>query len=178
VRALVAADVVRQDSMEFALISVPMALVGWVLSAYLQSGLLHVYLSAARGGAVNVGDLFSGRNFLALLGANFLLGLAVIVGFVFCIIPGIFLGLAFSMTSFFVVDAGMGPIRAMEASWQVTKGQKLSILGFGFAAMLVALAGILACGVGVLVASPVIGIGLTIIYLRLSGQTPQAQARY
>ncbi|UQA61021.1 hypothetical protein [Polyangium aurulentum] len=175
-RGLVAADVVRQDSIEFALISLPIALVSMVLSAYLQAGLLRVYLSAARGGAVNVGDLFSGKNFLTLLGANLLLGLAVVVGFVFCIIPGIFLALAFSMTSFYVVDAGMGPIRAMEASWQVTTGQKGALFGFGFLSVLIALAGLLACGVGLLVASPVIGIGLTIIYLRLSGQTSPVQS--
>ena len=177
-QGLVSAGVVREQSIEYVLISLPISLMSMVLGAYLESGLIRIWLSAARGGAVKLEDLFSGQGFLPLLGANLLMGLAIGVGFVFCIIPGIFLALAFWMTPFYVIDAGMGPIRAMEASWQATTGQKGSLVLLGIVSFLIVVAGVVACCVGSLVTSPLLGIAWTIVYLRLSGQTPQAQASY
>jgi uncharacterized membrane protein len=166
-----AGGIVRKQTLEYALISLPLSLVGWIFATYLQAGLIQIWIAAAHGKTANFGDLFSGRGFLPLLGANLLTGLAVGVGMLFCLVPGIILALGFWMAPYFVVDAEMGPIRAMEASWQATGGHKGTLFLFFIASFFVALAGILACGVGVLVASPVISVGMAIIYTRLTGQT-------
>jgi uncharacterized membrane protein len=69
-----------------------------------------------------------------------------------------------------VVDQNMGPIEAMKASWGATTGQKLPIILWGLVAFLVMMAGGLACGLGMLVAMPIVYLAHTTIYLRLSGR--------
>jgi hypothetical protein len=146
-------------------------------SAFLTAGLLKIHLSVARGQAPNFADLFGGGpRFLAMLGAQLLVMLAVFVGFICLIVPGIYLSLALSQTRYFVVDRGMNPIEAMKASMEATKGQKGDLFVYGLLAFLVVCAGLLACCVGVIVAAPVVQIGFAIIYTRLTGTagTPSA----
>ncbi len=151
-------------------------LIGLVAGAFFNVGITRVFLSAARGEQPRFGDIFSGGNrFLALLGAQFLVGLCVIVGFLLLIIPGIYAALALSQTNYYVVDKNMGPIEAMQASWRATEGQKGNIFLFGLLSMLVILGGLLACCVGVFPAGAVVGLGAAIVYTRISGSTGSSQ---
>jgi hypothetical protein len=138
--------------------------------AFLTAGILKIHLSVARGQAPQFGDLFSGGpRFLSMLGTQILVGLAVIVGFIFLIVPGIYLALAFSQAQYYVVDKGMNPIDAMKASFEATKGQKGNLFVYGLLACVVGFLGLCACCVGIIVAVPVIQVGMAMIYTRLTG---------
>ncbi len=147
------------------------ALIGQLIASFFQVGMTKIYLTTARGGRPEIGDLFTGGGqFLTMLGANLLMSIIISFGMVMLIIPGIIFGLGLSLTHFFIVDQNLGAVDAMKASWEATKGQKGSIFGFGFLAFFVIILGALACLVGILAAIPTVGLGMTIIYLRISGR--------
>lgn len=146
-------------------------LLGIVIGQFFQVGYVRIWLTAARGGTPQFGEMFSGASrFLPLLGAMFLTVLAVMVGYVLFIVPGIILGLGLCLTQFYVIDQGLGPVEAMKASWRDTNGQKGKLFLFFLVGMLVMFGGYLACCVGILVAMPIFSVAFTIVYMRISGR--------
>jgi hypothetical protein len=145
-------------------------LLGIAAGAFVAVGVTRIYLSAARGRTANFADIFSGWDrFGHMLATQFLVGLIVIAGFICFIVPGIIAMLGLSFAQYFVVDRRMSPVEAIAASWEVTKGHKLSLFGFGFLAIGVIFIGLLACCIGVMPASATLGVATAIIYTRLSG---------
>ena len=60
--------------------------------------------------------------FLNFFGVSLLLGLAVLVGTIFLIVPGIFLAVKLIFAPFLVIDKNMGPMEALQESWALTGG--------------------------------------------------------
>ncbi|MEZ4309644.1 MAG: hypothetical protein R3F14_16535 [Polyangiaceae bacterium] len=92
-----------------------LAIVGAVLSFFIQTyftaGVIQMTLTAARGGVPQVMQVFQGGSaYGRLLGTSLLSGLAVLLGFILLIVPGIILGLGFSPGYYYAVDAGKGLI--------------------------------------------------------------------
>jgi hypothetical protein len=105
-----------------------------------------------------------------------MVGIVVVIGFVLLIVPGVIAMLGLYLTQFYVVEANMGPIEAMKASWESTKGQKGDIFVLILLSFFVILGGILAFCVGIFVAIPVIWVAMAIAYLRISGRGAPAMA--
>ncbi|HKQ71714.1 MAG TPA: hypothetical protein VJT73_20365, partial [Polyangiaceae bacterium] len=146
-------------------------LVDLVVSSFFVAGLANFSLKVARGTAYAFGDIFGGAPFfVAVLVANFLTGLAFAIGCGFFVVPGVILALGFSLTHPLIVDRNLGPIEAMKASWELTDGHKTNLFIFGLISFLLAIAGLCACGVGVLLVAPAVQIAQMYIYLKLSGQ--------
>lgn len=146
-------------------------LVALFLSSYFIAGSSRMWLDVARGKEARFGDLFSGgARTASTFGVSWLMGMAVAAGFVLLVLPGFVLIAGFSVATYFVVDAEMGPIRALSSSWEVTKGHRLSLLGLWAISVLIVALGSLACGVGVLLAVPIVQVAFAIVYLRMSGR--------
>ena len=144
-----------------------------IIGAFFQVGWLRMFCAAARGQPLSFGMLFSGFDrYFQLLATNLLIVLGMYIGICFCCFPGVFLGLALGLAAFFVVDQKMGPIDALKASWNATVGQKVDIFVFCLLAICVTIAGVLACGVGIFAAIPVLGIAMAVIYMRIAGIAP------
>lgn len=147
------------------------SILGFAVGQFFTVGYTKMWLTAIRGGTPQFGDMFSGASrTLPLMGATFLLALAVVCGYMACIVPGIILALAFSLAPLFVVDQNMGPIDALSASWRATQGHRGNIFVYGLASAGIILLGVCACGVGAIPAAVVVYIGQAIIYMRLTGQ--------
>ncbi|GEM_PF-2051563 len=147
------------------------AAVQMLVSCFFSVGMMRMFLAAARGQDVKMSMLWSGGDrFLAMLGTNVLVGLAVFGGLVFAIVPGLILGLGLPLSGFFCVDRGMGPVAAIRASWLAMSGSKMHWFGFAIVGLGISLCGLLAFGVGYFVAVPVLGVATAVIYLRLTGQ--------
>ena len=78
----------------------------------------------------------------------------VILGFLFLIIPGIILAIRFSFFQQAIVEKRLGPIESLKYSWNLTRGNGLSLLGLGILSFFVLLAGGLALLFGLLWAIP------------------------
>lgn len=153
-------------------ISLPFATIGWLVQMFFAAGLVRVMLDVGRTGTSSFSQVFSaGGNgrFLAFLGLQFLKTLAIGFGVLFFIVPGIILALGLSMSSYYVIDQGMGPIDAMKASWETTTGHKGNIFVFVLLSGLIGIVGMLACCLGYFPAVAVAQLAEAVIYLRLSG---------
>jgi hypothetical protein len=145
-------------------------LFNFVVSCFFYSGLTRIWLEAARGQTPSFGTMFTGGDrFFAFLIAYFLLSLVAGVGFLLLVVPGVILLLGLGLAPFYVVDAKMGPIAALQASWAATKGQKGDLFVALLASMGVIIVGLLACGVGMFVAAPICYVAYAVAYTRISG---------
>lgn len=142
----------------------------FVVGSYLQVGLVQISLAAARGQSPSFAMLFGGVHRLwPMVGSTLLIMVVVFVGFLMLIVPGVILLFGLSMAGYFVVDAGLGPVAALKASWAATRGHKAMLFGFGFLAGLVLIGGLLALLVGVFPAMAVVSVAMAVIYTRLTG---------
>ncbi len=115
-----------------------------------------------------IGDVLSGFKFLIPFSiASLLFFLAVLVGSVALIVPGIYIGLATGLYSFLVVDQFMGPIEALKRSFHITKGHLLQLAFLYFVLSMVIFGGLICFVVGVIPASIVSTIALADVYRRL-----------
>ena len=99
---------------------------------------------------------------------------AVGIGFAFCIVPGLFLAACWVAYLAFIVDKGMGAVDGLKASWQATTPYRTNLLVYMLLSGLVAIGGVLACGIGLLLVSvPVLMIANAYLYLKLIGEEPR-----
>lgn len=167
---LVATRAVEMHSTEYWTIYSVCLLLGLVATSFFTGGMVKIWCAAARGQTPQFGDMFAGGSrFLPLLAVLLLTIFGVLLGYVLLIVPGIILGLGLAFAQFYVVDQNMGPIDALKASWEATKGHKGNIFLFGLVAVLIGVAGYAACCVGVFAAIPLIMVAWATIYTRISG---------
>ncbi len=124
----------------------------------LAGGLYYYFLLKARGLPATIGDAFAGftKAFVALLVAGLLVALITTVGFLCLILPGIYLMVAYIFTYILAVDKGLGFWEAMETSRKVITRQWWRVLGLILLGIPFLLLGVIALGVGILVAIPLV----------------------
>jgi hypothetical protein len=146
--------------------------------AYMMGGMTQFALRVARGERPEFGVVFSGGRFFApMLAATFLSGIAINIGTVLCLVPGLFLMGCWVAYSAFIVDKGMGGVAALSASWQATAPYRVNALVYALLVWLISLGGTLACCIGgLLISTPVIMISNAYIYLKLTGEQPRLAA--
>jgi hypothetical protein len=167
----VATRMVTLHSAGYWAIYVPCTFVGIVVGAFFQVGFVRMWLKAARGERPEFDELFSGGSrFLPMLLSTLILGFAVCVGAMLCLVPGVIVGLGLMFMPYYVVDQELGPMDAMAASWSATTGQKGALFLFAIVTVLLAMGGAMACCVGFLIAMPITAIATATVYLRISGR--------
>ncbi len=147
------------------------SLVAFPIQAFIQAGMVRLSLTVARGGTPSFGEVFSGGpKFLPMLGTLFLTGIVVGFGFLACIVPGVIAYYGLMLAPYYVIDQNLGPVEAMKASWRDTQGQKMNLFVLGLLGGLVVILGLLACGVGLFAAVPVVLVANTLAYMHISGR--------
>jgi uncharacterized membrane protein len=154
------------------IIYISSALLGLPLSFWMQMGMTRYALKLARRQPASVGDLFAAGPYLSFLGAAFLITVAVGLGMLLCIAPGVILALGTLFYAQLIVDRRLPAMEAITTSWRITTGHKGQIFVFGLLAIGVALLGELACCVGLLVAIPIVMTATAYVYLKLTGEEP------
>lgn len=166
----VGASGVQPDSGAFVGIYLGVEVLLLVIISYFQVGLMRVWLEVARGGTPSFGLMFSGFDrFLPFLGFMLLFGILLDLGLLFLIVPGIILALALCLGQWFVVDAKMGPIAALTASWEATKGHKGDLFVLALASFGLWILGALMCGLGTFATFPLTFVAFGVAYTRMSG---------
>lgn len=146
-------------------------IIGWVLQMIVTLGSLAVMLALVDGKKPSYEDLWTNvSKVLNYIVAGILYGVIVVVGLILLIIPGIYFGLKFMFYGYAIVDKGMGPIEALKYSGKLTSGVKWKLILLHFASFGVALLGVIALVVGLLVAIPVIMLAQAYVYRTLQKQ--------
>lgn len=145
------------------------ALVQNVLSA----GMIYSILKVLRDEEVAFGELFSGfSRFVPLVIAYILMILAVILGLIALVVPGIILALGLSQYMLLIMDKDAGAVEALKGSWQMMRGYKWSYFGLGLCLIGINILGLLALGIGLLVTIPVSLAAVTAFYNRVLVENP------
>ena len=149
--------------------NMPIMLIGnliqFVIGQLLMGGLYRMAINQVRGGTPEFSDLFSVTDVLpALLIAAILTSLATFAGFLFCIIPGLLIASLLMFTIPLVVDKRMDAITAMTASIDALKPQMGMALVFTLVIGILAGAGALLCGVGLLITGPLALLSIALLY--------------
>ena len=137
-----------------------------VVGGPLMGGLFHYYLKKIRGEKAELGDSFSGFTlaFLQLFLAHLVSLLLIAVGLFFCLLPGIYLAVAWQFALPLIIDKRIDFWPALEVSRKVISKNWWSFLWFAIAIGLVNLLGVIACGIGTFVTVPLTMIALTYAY--------------
>jgi len=146
--------------------------VGWIVGIVVLGGLDYVFIRRIRGEVVQVGDVFAGFNlaFLHLTLAGLVKWLLTSLGFVLCVLPGIYLGVGYVFALPLVIDKRMEFWPAMEVSRRVVHHHWWSTFALVIVLACIALVGFLACIVGALVTLPVASASLMYAYEDLFGR--------
>lgn len=114
--------------------------------------------------------------YLKVVGCQLIYGLAVYVGLIFLIAPGIFFAVRWVFAPIYLIDhpeAGIG--EALRASWDKTADHFWPLLGLGIVTGLIAGAGLLVCCVGYFFTMTILYVAQVITY-RLLWQDGEEQA--
>ena len=123
------------DSLAFFGTSGGTSLIGILIGAFFRTGLVRINLAAARGQTPVMADLFSGGPlFLRMFGLQLLMMVAYATGCAVFVVGMVFVMLMFCLSDYYLVDANMGLIDSMRASYEATKGQWGSLFIFGLVA--------------------------------------------
>jgi hypothetical protein len=141
-----------------------------VVSIFISLGVTRFALNLASGRPASVSQIFGeGDKLLRGIGVSILLGLMIILGLIFLIVPGIWLGLKYGQAMNALVDRNCGVIEAFRYSGKITNGHKSRLMLLGLAAIVIMLAGLLALVVGLVFAYPVAGLAWILGYRWMQG---------
>lgn len=159
----------------FSVGNIVVQIIGLLLRAWIFGGMFQIALDVARGNSYSIGGVFSGgKHFLSMLVIQIVLGIAIGLGCMCLVAPGVFLMLALSQSYYCAVDQGLGPIEAIQKSWSITEGQKGDIFVLALIVFGITLLAILLCCLPVLFVTPVAYLAGAYAYLKMTGQTVTA----
>jgi hypothetical protein len=121
-------------------------------------------------------DLFSGYfYYLPALGLGIMINLAIFIGLLLCIVPGIYLAfvLPFAPYVFIEYHGEVGFFDALDISRKVCHRNFCNIVGLWLMSILIALLGFLCLGVGIFVAMPVVALAWTAAFDQMFGMNPR-----
>lgn len=146
-------------------LSFPSSIISNIISVFFMLGATRIGLRIVSGHAFDVGMLFSGGKWLIKgFVAYILYGLAIVLGLICLIVPGIILMLRLGAYMNAMVEKDMGIIDSLKYSWNLTRGNGLNLFVIFLFSILVIIAGCIALIVGLLFAFPMMMLMWTVAY--------------
>ena len=158
-----------------ALISLTSVLGAPVYSVFF-GGLFRYFVKLIRGEEAGIADAFSGftRGIGSLILVGFVSSLLAGIGYVFCILPGLYLQIGWIFSVPLIVDKQLGFWDAMELSRRMVTKHWFVVFGLTLLAGLVSILGAIACCIGMLVTLPLGSLALLCAYEDIFGRLAPA----
>jgi Protein of unknown function (DUF975) len=148
-----------------------------VVSATFGLGLSKIYLRFRDGEKPIFENLFDGLARAHIwIASTFIVTIAVVMGLVLLIVPGIIMMLRLSLIGFVLVDERTGPVDAIQRSWDITRGHTMDLLALFLTLLGLNILGLCCLVVGLLVTVPMSGLAMAYIYRELKPKTLVAPA--
>ncbi|WP_075558610.1 hypothetical protein [Parabacteroides timonensis] len=96
------------------------------------------------------------RKIITYLVANIFMGIIVLLGICLFVIPGIYLALRLQFYAALIVEDDAGIIESLQRSWEITRGQGMSLFMLMLAMIGICILGFILLGIGIFVAMPLI----------------------
>jgi hypothetical protein len=132
--------------------------------------IIRATLMIVRGQPLDASRIMSAENLGNYIIGAIIVGVLTFVGIILCVIPGILVWFFTLFWGYFVVDKDMAPMDAITASYNLVKDNAGAVVVFALLSILVMIAGAIVCGVGLIVAIPVVIIASGYMYMRLQGE--------
>lgn len=166
----IAAESDYEMASTYAIIRLGLTIASTLIGVFFQLGMVRIFLNLARGDEADIGMLVGGgRHYLAGFLASIIVGVAVMLGFILLIIPGIILSLGLQFTFYALVDRDLGAMDAVTESWRITDGHKVSIFVINFVIGILAI--VFSCitlGIGYFAVVPVLSLTQAVMYHSLT----------
>lgn len=144
------------------------SIVETVVNLIMGLGLAKVLLNTVDGSEVKIGTLFDYRSPTLILHyviGSIVMGIAIIAGLIFLIIPGFYIAARLQFFSFALLEQEEPDfMKALSSSWAMTENHVWDLVGLAVVAFLIIIAGLIALFVGLFVAIPVAGVMSAVAY--------------
>ena len=149
-----------------------------VTQLFLSLGFIKIMFRLIDDEHVEVTDLFNNfRPFLSYFVAYFLYAIAVILGTLLFVIPGIFIAVRFQFYPYFVLDGTHSSIFALQKSYYLTENLTLDLFLFGLSVIGLNIAGVFFLGIGIIFTYPLTTMATAMIYKSLRSESDQISAQ-
>lgn len=136
----------------FPLVIVGLAYNFMVLPVF-KYGEQFLFLKVMRNEEADLKLLFEGfrTKYLNIILSNLIVFALVLLGFIMLIIPGIIILCRLAFVTYLVMDKDLEPMKAVEKSWELTRGHGWQVFGMGILSIGIFIAGLIFCFVGVII---------------------------
>jgi len=140
--------------------------VGIVLTGPLLGGLYFYYLKQIRNQHAELQDAFAGftNSFLPLMLASIVSGVLIAIGLALCLLPGIYLAVAWIFALPLIIDKHLGFWEAMELSRKTVNKHWWSTAWLILVCGLINIGGVLLCFLGIFFTLPLTGLAIMYAY--------------
>ena len=153
---------------ENSILSVLISLAFFVITVFLEIGFIKISLKIVDKKAAKFQELWAYPQYLLrMLGATILYSIAILVGLILFIIPGIYLAIRLQFYSYTLLDKDKNIMESLKGSWEMTKGNVINLTLFMLLIFAINILGALALLVGLLITIPISFIAVTLLYRKL-----------
>lgn len=157
------------DQVDSKLLSTLLALGGYVIQLGLELGIIGVALKLLADQTTKYSDLFTMYGLVPqFFLATIIGGIAVMLGLLVFVIPGIYIALRLSQTAFLIADWKLSGIDALKKSWEITRGNTLQLFFLVVVVSALNLIGGFLFLVGLLVTVPVTTLAMAYVYRKIA----------
>lgn len=144
-----------------------------VVAFTIEIGMMNVYLMALDGKKINADDCFRCIKYLPSYFVVALLSrMAIGLGYLCFIVPGIILQISFQFAGYFLVEKKLGPIAALKASWMICDGARWQLVLLAVVSYFIHVFGVLCFLIGAIPAYMVNSLANAATYRSLLAKTP------
>lgn len=108
------------------------------------------------------------RKIITYLIANLFVGIIILFGFCLFIIPGIYMAIRLQFYTAFIVEEDAGIIESLKRSWEITRGQGMSLFMLMLAMIGICLLGFIVLGIGIFIAIPLVYMMYSYVFRKLN----------
>lgn len=136
-----------------------------IFSIFLQLGMARIGLNIVSGKQATIGMLFGeGNKLVRAVLASILYGIAVMIGVLLLIVPGIYIALRYGQFATAIVDRDLGIMEAFDYSSSITTNNRMNLFLFWLLAMVAIIIGMIPCGLGLIFIGPVVWLASLVAY--------------
>jgi uncharacterized membrane protein len=140
----------------------------------IQAGVVRAALAITRGERIEPKTFFTTDKLGPVLIASALVAIMTAIGYLLCYIPGIVVGFFSAYFLYFLIDHNLSPVESIKASFSFVAAHLGQLILFFLASALAYIIGAILCGIGLIVAIPVIIIAQAYTFKKLTNGTVAA----
>lgn len=145
---------------------------GFLFVPVIKYGEKKLFLAAMRDEETDLKVMFEGfkTQYLNIVLANLIVAALVTVGIFMLVIPGIIVACRLVFVPYLVMDKQLDAMKAVEKSWQMTRGYGWTVFGMAILSFFIIIAGLIVCFVGVIFSLIWVHAAFATLYASIDGE--------